>query len=132
MPIADFDRVPGISFRRRLVTIEMLPDNVLLEIFDFYRMADIQSLRGRPWRWHKLVHICRSWRQVVFASPLRLNMQLTCSYGTLYGNYWTVDHPFPLRFSMRDQAATLQPQKMTVTSLLRFSTPKEYGRLSSL
>ena len=82
MPIAEFDRVPGTCFRLPLVTIEMLPDNVLLEIFDFYRMADIQSLRGRPWRWHKLVHICQCWRQVIFASPLRLDLQLTCSYGT--------------------------------------------------
>ena len=96
MPIADFDRVPVTYFRRPLVTIEMLPDNVLLEIFDFYRMADIQSLRGCPWRWHKLVHICRSWRQVVFASPLRLDLQLTCSYGTPVRRLLDCWPPLPL------------------------------------
>jgi hypothetical protein len=96
MPIADFDRAPGISFRRPLVTIEMLPDNVLLEIFDIYRMSNIQSLRGRPWRWHKLVHICRSWRQVVFASPLRLDLQLTCSHGTPVRKLLDCWPPLPL------------------------------------
>ena len=96
MSIADFDRAPGISFRRPLVTIEMLPDNVLLEIFDIYRMANIQSLRGRPWRWHKLVHICRSWRQVVLASPLRLDLQLTCSYGTPVRKLLDCWPPLPL------------------------------------
>lgn len=74
----------------------MLPDNVLLEIFDFYRTADIDSLRGRPWRWHKLVHICRSWRQVIFASPLRLDLQLTCSYGTPVRKLLSYWPPFPL------------------------------------
>jgi hypothetical protein len=50
-----------------------------------------------------------------------------------YGSYWTAGHPFPLPFSMGDSlAASLQPLKMKITSLLHFSTPKEYGRLSSL
>jgi hypothetical protein len=34
------------------------------------------------WDWHKLVHVCQRWRQVVFASPLRLNLQIRCSHGT--------------------------------------------------
>ena len=29
--------------------------------------------------WHTLVHVCRSWRRVVFASPQRLNLQLFCT-----------------------------------------------------
>ncbi|KAH9965383.1 hypothetical protein BC827DRAFT_1184257 [Russula dissimulans] len=72
----------GFGCRRPDATIEMLPDNVLLEIFDFYRIADVLSLRGRPWRWQKLVHVCQRWRHVVFGSPLRLDLQLSCSYGT--------------------------------------------------
>jgi hypothetical protein len=74
----------------------MLPDNVLLEIFDFYRIADVQSLRGRPWRWHKLVHTCRSWREVVFASPRRLDLQLSCSYGTPVRKLLDCWPPLPL------------------------------------
>ena len=57
----------------------MLPDNILLDIFDFFR----KNSRIRPvWEWHVLVHVCRSWRQIVFASPIRLNIQILCTYGT--------------------------------------------------
>ena len=56
----------------------MLPDDVLLEIFDFYvvrisrRRADVES-------WQLLVHVCRRWRCLVFGSPRRLNLQLFCT-----------------------------------------------------
>jgi hypothetical protein len=29
-------------------------------------------------KWHTLVHVCRRWRDVVFASPRRLNLRLLC------------------------------------------------------
>ncbi|KAI0286414.1 hypothetical protein BC826DRAFT_972593 [Russula brevipes] len=61
--------------RRRQVTIDTLPDDVLLEIFDVY--ADKNS-RG----WPKLLHVCRRWRSVVLASTRRLNLQLRCTYKT--------------------------------------------------
>jgi hypothetical protein len=59
---------------------EMLPDVSLLRIFDFYvgeepEDEDIQA-------WHTLVHVCRYWRNVVFGSPRRLNLQLYCSART--------------------------------------------------
>jgi len=52
----------------------MLPDNVLLDIFDFYL-----DQVGHVDAWHTLVHVCRQWREVVFASPRRLNLQLLCT-----------------------------------------------------
>jgi hypothetical protein len=62
-----------IIYRR--VTFEALPDDVLLEIFYFY-IDEVQDLDA----WHPLVHVCRRWRHVVFASPRRLNVQLYCSF----------------------------------------------------
>ena len=58
----------------------MLPDVVLLEIFDFYmdEEPDDEELEA----WHTLVHVCRSWRSVVFGSPRRLNLQLYCTHRT--------------------------------------------------
>ncbi|KAI0253439.1 hypothetical protein BJV78DRAFT_210097 [Lactifluus subvellereus] len=58
-----------------------LPDNVLLEIFDFYRAASVESWDS-PWKWDTLVHVCRRWRHVVFSSPRRLDLQLLCTHGT--------------------------------------------------
>ena len=52
----------------------MLPDDVLLEMATFYVDED-PDLDG----WQKLVHVCRRWRNVVFASPHRLNLQLLCT-----------------------------------------------------
>ena len=70
-------------------TIRALPDNVLLEIFDFYlhktqwwRSVAVAGGRRVPRHedlWHTLVHVCRSWRCVVLASPRRLNIQLFCT-----------------------------------------------------
>src|SRR5258708_34558339 len=56
------------------VTIDTLPDDALLEIFDFY----IEQ-KGA---WLTLVHVCQKWRNVAFGSPLRLNLQLYCNVAT--------------------------------------------------
>jgi hypothetical protein len=61
------------------VTIGSLPDNVLLEIFDFY-LVDTRGYSARPW--HVLVHVCQKWRYIVFASPRRLDLRLLCTERT--------------------------------------------------
>ena len=32
--------------------------------------------------WHRLVHVCRKWRDVAFGSPRRLNLRLYCTHTT--------------------------------------------------
>ena len=68
-------------------SIDMLPDDVLLEIFDFLVEEEVV----RPFRvnieayieeWQTLVHVCRRWRSLVFESPRRLNLRLFCSNRT--------------------------------------------------
>ena len=49
------------------VTIDMVPDVALLEIFGVYTWLE---------SWYTLVHVCRKWRNVVFGSPCRLNLRL--------------------------------------------------------
>src|SRR6267142_2038486 len=65
------------------VTFGALPDDVLLEIFDFY-LARINFKRSRfrtlpEDAWQTLVHVCKRWRSIVFASPHRLQLQLLCT-----------------------------------------------------
>jgi hypothetical protein len=72
---------PRMAGRNRGIAIEMLPDNTLLEIFDFYRLDAIKSSRGRPWKWHRLAHVCQKWRNVVQMSPRRLGLQIYCKSG---------------------------------------------------
>ena len=58
----------------------MLPDVVLLKIFDFCLDEDVEDEDIEEW--HTLVHVCRNWRNVVFGSPHRLNLQLYCTATT--------------------------------------------------
>jgi len=63
----------GRQCRDRL-TINMLPDELLLAVFDFY-MCGAHDKRA----WMALVHVCRRWRPIVFASPHRLDLRLVCT-----------------------------------------------------
>lgn len=54
------------------LAIDMLPDDALLEIFDFY----LFSSPAERSEWHTLVHVCRRWRHLVFSSPRRLHLRL--------------------------------------------------------
>jgi hypothetical protein len=51
------------------MTIDVLPDVVLLELFDCYvnqvREEDSPDVTVESWR--PLVHVCRNWRNVVFS-----------------------------------------------------------------
>ena len=65
------------------VAIDVLPDNVLLEIFELYLGKDdaiaIDYSDHNYDGWHTLVHVCRTWRCIVFASPRRLDLKLFCT-----------------------------------------------------
>ena len=63
-----------------MILIDVLPDDVLLGIFDFYVIND-PWYTGKKWTesWQSLVHVCRRWRNLVFGSPRRLNLQLYCT-----------------------------------------------------
>jgi hypothetical protein len=60
----------------QVITIDVLPDDALLEIFDFYmgRHRDrgfmYEELKKKKDTWQTLVHVCRRWRTLVFGSPL--------------------------------------------------------------
>ena len=61
----------------------MLPDDVLLEIFDvFGAMEDDEDESLKMEAWQALVHVCRRWRSVVFGSPRRLELKLVCATNT--------------------------------------------------
>ena len=69
------------------VTIDLLPDVVLLETFHFYvdNVLDVEYMHQDIEAWTTLVHVCRKWRQVILGSPLRLNLRLYCTGSTPVG-----------------------------------------------
>jgi hypothetical protein len=70
--------------------IDMLPNNALLEIFDFY----VDGARIEAWI--TLVHVSRKWRNVVFGAPHRLNLRLDCRARTPVRETLHVWPPLPI------------------------------------
>ena len=63
-----------------MIRIDVLPDDILLEIFDFCVIVDPASRSKRATEaWQELVHVCRRWRNLLFESPRRLNLRLYCT-----------------------------------------------------
>ena len=58
-----------------MILIDILPDEILLAIFDFYVKVYWETKREIE-KWQSLVHVCRRWRSIVFRSPCRLDLQL--------------------------------------------------------
>jgi hypothetical protein len=79
------------------MTINVLPDYVLVQIFDFYLIP----LHGgrRIERWRLLARVCQRWRSVVFQSPRRLNLRLVCSPKTRAKDGLDIWPPYPLIIS---------------------------------
>ena len=73
----------------------MLPDEVLLEIFDFSSIGHVTSLRPGS-HWLTLVHVCQRWRHIVLVSPRRLDLTLYCTYGTPVRTHLGSFPPFPI------------------------------------
>ena len=56
------------------MTIRTLPNDILIEIFGFYRKDENNY---DNW-WHTVVHVCQRWQNVVFASLQHLELRLHC------------------------------------------------------
>ena len=54
----------------------MLPDDVLLAIFDSYLREKNLYSYGPTQAWQSLIHVCRRWRSVVLGSPRHLDLRL--------------------------------------------------------
>jgi hypothetical protein len=62
-----------------VVSIDVLPDEVLLAIFKF---CGARNTKQDTQAWQSLVHVCRRWRSVVFGSPNCLDLGLVCTAKT--------------------------------------------------
>ena len=95
----------------------MLPDVALLEIFDFY--LHNHETWERP-TWHKLVHVCRKWRNIVFGSPGRLDLRLYCGAGTPVMKTLVVWPPLPIVIDISDgRLSRLTPDADNIIAALK-------------
>ena len=79
-------------------SIGILPDDILLEVFEFFIDEGVIHLTPTleaKW-WQSLVHVCRRWRSVIFRSPRRLKLRLRCTHKTPGRDALDIWPPFPL------------------------------------
>jgi hypothetical protein len=100
----------------------MLPDNVLLAIFNFYVDEDVDEDlesfgKQRIEEWITLAHVCRRWRSVVFQSPRRLNLRLVCTTKTR-ANTLDVWPPLPLIIRDFDDIFDDNPSSVHVDNII--------------
>ena len=119
------------------MTINQLPDEVLLHIFRFDGAG--HYIRRSSWKWHRSVHVCRRWRSVGFASPNSLQLRLVCGPRTPVEltRIWP-----PLLIIIRDEldlpmpedydfvAAIVDPSRVYEISLRRLKR-SQFQRLAS-
>ena len=81
-----------------MTSIDKLPDDVLLEIFDTYYEDEAEDIprKYELEAWVTLVHVCRRWRTVVFQSQHRLNLRLVCTNRTPARDLVDIWPPLPL------------------------------------
>jgi hypothetical protein len=82
-----------------MIQIDVLPDDILLEIFYFYMVLSWGYNTGG---WQSLIHVCRRWRYLVFGSPRRLNLRLYCTPFTPTRDKLDVWPALPLVVASRD------------------------------
>ena len=82
----------------RATTIDNLPDDALLQIFDFCQMVDDPlDWSFRPgMEWQRLIHVSRRWLLIIFLSPRRLDLYLLCKPGTPVRQNLDVWPAFPI------------------------------------
>jgi hypothetical protein len=125
----------------RAATIGMLVDDVLLEIFEFYRN------RGHlppchVWNWDILVHVCRRWRKIIFDSPRRLNLRLLCTYETPVRKHLGIWPAFPIDLQLdslvdlrpkdEDNAIAALQHRDRVTSVRLFGTGSQMEKMATV
>ena len=121
------------------ITISILPDDVLLEILDFW-VSDVGHIQ-----WRLLGHVCRRWRQLVFASPQRLNLRILYTHKTPVKTDLDIWPTFPitiiystsLRFVSREDRSRLGVDDNIIAAFgspfrcLRISTSLPTGAMMS-
>ena len=100
---------------RHPTTIDMLPDNVLLETFDFCK--EHHDHRMLVWEeWQILAHVCQRWRRIIFASPNRLGLQILCTDRTPVSKNLYIWPAFPIVIDYRGDDHSSKGQDIVTTA----------------
>jgi hypothetical protein len=114
---------------RRHSPVFILNNDVLLNVFHLYQL-DTQDKDRDPnghsvghWRhqrwWYELAHVSRRWRDVILASPLRLDLHLVCTYGVPVADMLACSPPLPLTvlYEYRGREMTAEDEEGALLAL---------------
>lgn len=96
-------------------TINHLPNEMLLEIFNSYRQEIDPYPYNYLWRekyeWFNLIHVCRKWRAIILASASRLDLCIIVEPGQIPNTETIVSGPFPILvdYKCKDEDIPLSP-----------------------
>jgi hypothetical protein len=79
-----------------MTSFGLLPNDVLLDIFDFYVAYKGLATKTTTEAWQILIHVCRRWRHIVFGSPRRLDLRLFCTANTPAKDLLDIWPAFPI------------------------------------
>ena len=118
-----------------MISIDKLPDEVLLEIFDLCVDKDrgLNFSKKEIEAWQPLVHVCRQWRRVVFVSPRRLNLRLVFTAFTPARDTLDVWPTLPLVINVsvfeteREDDVALVPERSDRVEIIRLFLLIDWG-----
>ncbi|KAN0134789.1 hypothetical protein V8E53_007574 [Lactarius tabidus] len=100
------------------MTISMLLDDIMLEIFDLCR-KDSNFDWFKVWGQNGLVHVCRRWRQLIFGLPRRrLDIRLPCTHGTPVRKNLGSWPPIPITIFYREEYGLTPDDKDSILAAL--------------
>ena len=99
------------------VTITSLPSHVLLDVFDFYRLL-LWNQWDEVWKWQTLAHVCSRWRQIVFESPRRLDLRLTCTGRKIVREMLDAFPNFPININYQHNPQSLHDTREYLNNIL--------------
>jgi len=114
------------------MTIDILPDDVLVEIFDFYIIVDDRGSYAPLNTWHALVHVCRRWRYLVFASPRRLNLRLVYHGHRPISEVLDTWPVLPITLISRLESSELPKSDQRRDNLVAALESEHYNRISEI
>jgi hypothetical protein len=98
------------------MTIDILPDDALVEIFHFYFALFPFSRRDAGWR--GLVQVCQRWRNLVFGSPLHLDVKVHCTARTSLKKTLDVWPALPISIKAHEGSTLSQVERENVLGFL--------------
>jgi hypothetical protein len=96
-------------YRVLYTTIDMLNDDILLAVFNYYRLDNEINWNARL-VWCKLSHVYRRWRHLVYGSVFHLVMHILCTNGTPLVDTLVHLPPLPLVVDYQYATATIGAQ----------------------